>query len=104
VNVQTKSASCFAKAAEAGFSDSTGMLFEELADINYLAKLKDGETYATGRDELYAAAKSKLEVAVQQAIALETANFAVHMTFAEKLFGSVPDQYRSAHQPVGADD
>jgi hypothetical protein len=75
----------FAQEAAAGFSESTGGLFERLADINYQSSLQDGAEYEKGRDFLYNTAKENLVVAVQQAIALETANFAVHLSYASKL-------------------
>jgi hypothetical protein len=75
----------FAASAERGFDDSNGALFEQLADLNYAFRLKEEDAYEAGRDELYEAAKAKLIAAVQQSIALETANFAVHLSYASKL-------------------
>jgi hypothetical protein len=75
----------YADSAAKGFDDANGPLFEALADLNYEFRLKEGEAYEAGRDELYLAAKQKLVTAVQQSIALETANFAVHLSYASKL-------------------
>jgi hypothetical protein len=75
----------FSASAARGFDDANGPLFEKLADVNYATRFKDGESYEQGRDFLYEAAKTKLVEAVQQSIALETANFAVHMAYASKL-------------------
>jgi len=75
----------FADSAARGFDDSNGPLFEQLADLNFVFRLKEEEAYEEGRDELYTAAKEKLVIAVQQSIALETANFAVHLSYASKL-------------------
>jgi tetratricopeptide (TPR) repeat protein len=75
----------FALEAAAGFSESTGGLFERIANINYASSLQDGAEYEKGRDFIYETAKEKLVVAVQQSIALETANFAVHLSYASKL-------------------
>jgi len=82
VNVERK---LFSESAANGFDDANGPLFEKLADVNYESRLKDGESYEEGRDFLYDAAKKKLVAAIQQSIALETANFAVHMAYASKL-------------------
>ncbi|RLB67182.1 MAG: hypothetical protein DRH08_04305 [Deltaproteobacteria bacterium] len=75
----------FADSAAKGFDDSNGALFEGLADLNFAFRLKEEEAYEAGRDELFEAAKKTLVTAIQQSIALETANFAVHLSYASKL-------------------
>ena len=75
----------FSAYAALGFSDAGGALFEGVADLNFDYRMQEGGTYEQGRDEVYALAKDKLVEAVQQSIALETANFAVHLSYASKL-------------------
>lgn len=75
----------FIESAAKGFSDSNGPLFEKLADLEYEAMLPAVAGYEKSRDEIYQIGENKLKQAVRQAIALETANFAVHLSYASKL-------------------
>lgn len=75
----------FAEHASRGNCEASGPLFEDLADLHYESRLQDGQSYEQGRDFLYEKAKDKLVTAVQQSIAIETANFAVHLSYASKL-------------------
>jgi hypothetical protein len=75
----------FVDSASRGFGDSNGPLAERIADMLYEAAKQDGGDYEKGRDSLYEQAKLKLVEALQQSIALETANFAVYLSYASKL-------------------
>jgi hypothetical protein len=75
----------FVDSAARGFGDTNGPLAERIGDMMYTAAKQDGDDYEKGRDFIYKQAAAKLVTAVQQSIALETANFAVHLSYASKL-------------------